>query len=169
MALSLAKVENVALKPCDVISSPVYPMRRKAAFKVFSLIGRWNERVDGKSKRPWPVSSFNSNNNSIERFGNGTACSARIFIRSAGILQTLASKSNSVHSAKRNSLGRVATIASNYKPKRVVLSALDSQRSRASDRLALSYRRLPRVIWSFDGSAHHAKQRSNRSRPSRLQ
>ena len=49
MPLSFSSVEAVARKPCAVASALAKPMRRSAAFKVFSLIGRKDDWTEGKT------------------------------------------------------------------------------------------------------------------------
>ena len=70
------------------------------------LMQRVGVRTDGKRYFPWPVMLLSSRNAARACGASGTRCRRFIFIFSAGIAQTAPSKSNSLHSAARNSPGR---------------------------------------------------------------
>lgn len=82
------------------------PRRRRAALRVLSVIGRSAERMLGKRYLPPPVIGSNSANIFRTCSVSGTLWGRRIFVFSAGIVQTAASRSNSFHSAMRSSPGR---------------------------------------------------------------
>ena len=58
--ISCSKVDAVALKPCQVISSPGIPMRLIAAVTAFPDIGRRGDLCPGKIQRRWPVTRSRS-------------------------------------------------------------------------------------------------------------
>ena len=108
-----------ARNPWLVMSSFLKPMRRKAAFRVFSDMHRATDRTDGNRNLHCPVSFRSSLRIERARGASGTRCGLRIFMRPAGISQTAASMSNSAHSAARNSPGRTKVRASNSRAARV--------------------------------------------------
>jgi hypothetical protein len=85
------------------MSSFLKPMRRKAAFSVFSDIQRETDRTDGNRNLPSSVNFRSFLRTATARGASGTRCGSRIFIRPAGISHPAASRSNSTHSAARNS------------------------------------------------------------------
>jgi hypothetical protein len=117
--LSLSIDDADARKPWLVMSSFLKPMRRKAAFRVFSDMQRVTDLADGNRNLHCPVSFPTSLRIETARGASGTRCALRIFIRPAGISQTAASSSNSSHSAARNSPGRTKVRASNSSAARV--------------------------------------------------
>ena len=104
-----------SVKICTILDKP---SRRKAAFSVLSLIGRLPRRP-GKTRVPVPEYFSASRRIAAACRLSGTACSFRIFVRLAGMVQTASSKSNSVHSACRNSPGRTNTCGASRKAKYV--------------------------------------------------
>jgi len=120
LRLSFNIDDAAARKPCAVIWSWEYPSRRSAPFNVFSEIGRSTERSPGNRRRQWPEIACNSFNRLTACGERGTRCGRRIFIRPAGIAQTPASRSNSSHSAFRNSPGLTNMSVSNCRATRVV-------------------------------------------------
>jgi hypothetical protein len=109
MALSFSRVEAVDLNPCALASCLSKPIRRSAAFMVFSLIGRQRVLMAGKTKPVGPVRGRSSRNSSTTCLDNGTACGRRVFMRPSGIRQTTSLRSNSDQSAWRSSPGRTNT------------------------------------------------------------
>src|SRR5271163_536330 len=82
--LSLSIDDADARKPWLVMSSFLKPMRRKAAFNVFSDMQRAKERTDGNRNLPWPVNFRSSLRIVTARGASGIRCTLRIFIRPAG-------------------------------------------------------------------------------------
>src|ERR1700677_3277640 len=95
------------------MSSFLKPIRRKAAFNVFSDIQRATERTEGNRNVPWPVKCRSSLRIANTRAAKGTRCGLRVFILRRGISQSAASTANSAHSAARSSPGRTKVRASN--------------------------------------------------------
>src|SRR5487761_979969 len=116
---SFRRLDAVARKLWPVASSLAYPSRLSAAFRVPSEIGRDGERTPANRKLPLEIERSAPSNSTAWR-DNGIWCGRRIFIRDAGIDHTARSKSNSVHSAKRNSPGRGNKSASNCNAIRVL-------------------------------------------------
>ena len=108
-----------ARKPWLVMSLFVNPIRRKAAFMVFSDMQRATDRTEGNRNRPCSVSLRSSMRIETARGASGTLCGLRIFMRPAGTSQMAASRSNSAHSAARNSPGRTNVKARSSRAHRV--------------------------------------------------
>lgn len=106
--------------PSPVMSCPLYPIRRRAAVIVFSLIGRDRLRTPGNANSNRPVSCCKSRKTAMAWVESGTMCCTRIFMRSAGIRHCAFSKSNSAHCAARSSPGRTKTSGDNRKAQRVI-------------------------------------------------
>ena len=94
------------------MSSFLKPMRRKAAFNVFSDMQRATDRTDGNRNLPCAADFRSCLRTTTARGASGTRCALRIFIRPAGISHIAASRSNSPHSAALNSPGRTKVRAS---------------------------------------------------------
>ena len=81
------------------------PMAQLFATGIYTTI--WTLPTEGNKYLPVPVQGCSSRRMATDCADSGTICGRRIFMRSAGMRHSAASRSNSPHCAARNSVGRV--------------------------------------------------------------
>lgn len=96
----LAIVRN----PCTHISSLPYPIRRRELRRHTSVMQRVTEKGLGKISPSFFARSFSSRKRAITCHDNGTKCSRRRFMRTAGIVHSCLPKLISSHLPPRSSL-----------------------------------------------------------------
>ncbi len=90
---SLATVTDCFAWQHKRAAMPAYPMRRSAAFTVFSDSGRSRLRTPGKTSRPSPVNGFNSARIDTACVENGITCGTLAFMRAFGMRHSNFSRS----------------------------------------------------------------------------